>query len=715
MSSSQFAARHRKDLSTEMIRTKIAQRKSLSQKENRHKEFQRNRLFGLKDVNIPIMEGRSLLEMSETSEELVPKKATMKSSSTTSPVCDQRRQMLQKFKEEKQLQKLKEQRERAKKGIFKVCRFRPDMPYFLSNQKTLKAEPQKDVQSSVRITRSKAREQMEQIKINDGTKVRATLSAPRQTSAKKALDKEKQAPRPVTTVVRMTRSATNNLQSAKQIVQTVSSATRKTVMSATNAERKSSNEGRSMKKIETKPGEVISSKVESEENTSDPQTSATNGIDLSKVENSPKINTPKMKGKKSFAPKDFIFQPLNGLRTYQVNPMTPRSADAFLTPSYTWMPTETEVDKIKEETREIFTQECETYSTETVHQDSNKSQCLLDSLTVCNKEHKSETLKNSHGHSIEVPPLQINEEQMSQQEHNVPYFRNILQSEREKLITYCLEWDKKLQLDIPDDVKDLIHLAVGQTRLLMKERFKQFEGLVDNCEYKLGEKETTCTDLDGFWDMINFQIVDVKQKFNNLTKLEQNGWQNNKTSKKLLRKKVVSSLASQPKQDDSARIAARNRLAAIKNAMREKIKQEERAGMANSVMPKEVDKIVFDAGFFRVESPVKSFSGLSISSEPLSQKSQTPNSASKVVSENRTGVDLPRQMTPLAISHPVPFCNERVTTECNLDSPRLSCGNPFTPVEKRHQRKSRYVSFGGNLITFSPLRPLTGEQSEESN
>lgn len=38
------------------------------------------------------------------------------------------------------------------------------------------------------------------------------------------------------------------------------------------------------------------------------------------------------------------------------------------------------------------------------------------------------------------------------------------------------------------------------------ERFKQFEGLIDNCEYKRGEKETTCSDLDGFWDMVNFQV-----------------------------------------------------------------------------------------------------------------------------------------------------------------------------------------------------------------
>lgn len=52
--------------------------------------------------------------------------------------------MLQKYKEEKQLQKLKEQREKAKRGVFKVGLYRPDVPCFLlSNQNTMKAEPKK--------------------------------------------------------------------------------------------------------------------------------------------------------------------------------------------------------------------------------------------------------------------------------------------------------------------------------------------------------------------------------------------------------------------------------------------------------------------------------------------------------------------------------------------------------------------------------------------
>ncbi|XP_023111474.1 disks large-associated protein 5 isoform X1 [Felis catus] len=841
MSSSHFASRHRKDLSIDMIRTKIAHRKSLSQKENRHKEYERNRHFGLKDVNIPTLESRVLLELDETCQNLVPEKASVKPRSTKTALGDQRKQMLQKYKEEKQLQKLKEQREKAKRGVFKVGLYRPDMPCFLlSNQST---EPKKAVPSSVRITRSKAKDQMEQIKIDNGSDVRAIRPGQRQTSERKVLDKERKAVQPVTTTsVRMTRSAT---QAAKQNARTVSSTTtRKPVTRANDheIERKAPNQGRPAKNIETKPEKVISFKLDSEENTLDSQASTTNGMDpdgvLSKLENLPKTNTAKTKGKNSFAPQDFMFQPLDGLRTYQVTPMTPRSANAFLTPSYTWTPLETEIAKTQEPTKEILAQKCKTSSAKIVHQDANKLQCPLGSLTVWNKEHvlnKDETTKNSNGlPTKEVPSLEINEDQVSQPQHDVPYFRNILQSETEKLTSHCLEWDRKLELDIPDDAKDLIRTAVGQTRLLMKERFKQFEGLVDNCEYKRGEKETTCTDLDGFWDMVSFQIEDVNQKFNNLTKLEESGWQNNNnTNKKVFRKKVVSGVPSKSKEDDG-RIAARNRLAAIKNAMRERMKKEEHVEAAASVMPKEVDTIVFDAGFFRIESPVKSFSGLSISSERLSQRLRTPKSVSKAVSENRSKMGVLRQTVspqnpdpssttcghvdketllstipknsiedtpcpglqdlievnygtnkisfemdrlpsermslPLPagevrddindnkkeeisddvegmelnssvtaqdvlmsspekntasqnnilqeeetkISQSVLFDTKSLTTECHLlDSPGLNCGNTFTQVERRHPDHGRHISFGGNLITFSPLRPLSEEHPEE--
>lgn len=75
-------------------------------------------------------------------------------------------------------------------------------------------------------------------------------------------------------------------------------------------------------------------------------------------------------------------------------------------------------------------------------------------------------------------------------------------------------------------VRDGIRTFVGQARLLMKERFKQFSGLVDNCEFSRGEKITTCSDLQGFWDMVyyqvtassgNYDIKHIKQKADNFT------------------------------------------------------------------------------------------------------------------------------------------------------------------------------------------------------
>lgn len=55
-------------------------------------------------------------------------------------------------------------------------------------------------------------------------------------------------------------------------------------------------------------------------------------------------------------------------------------------------------------------------------------------------------------------------------------------------------------------VRDGMRTAVGQARLLMKERFSQFEGLVDDCALGRGERVTTCSDLQGFWDMVYFQV-----------------------------------------------------------------------------------------------------------------------------------------------------------------------------------------------------------------
>ncbi|XP_063104028.1 disks large-associated protein 5 isoform X3 [Cavia porcellus] len=640
MMSLYFVSRHRKDLSTEMIRTKLAHRKSLSQKENRHKEYERNRHFGLKDVNIPTSQSKAFVELHETSQELVPEKSNIKPQSLKTVLSDQRKQMLQKYKEDKKLQKLKEQRERAKRGVFKVGLFTPDVPAFLSSGPCVrKAEPKKAAPSSVRITRSKARDQVEPSKLPAASDVQVAGPGGRQAAHRRALDKENKVVTPVAPVpIRMTRSAT---QATKQVPRPVPTATvRKPVTRAAQdnePERKAPSRGRPAAKVETKADKAVSFKVHSEGDSS--HTSATKETEPDRVLAKPG-NLPKTRGKNSFAPQDFVFQPLEGVRTYQVMPMTPRSAEAFLTPSLTWNLAQPSGDKMQETRKEILAPKCKTF-TKTVQQDSFL--CPLDSVTVfkeeCGLSQNAVAPEDPDGLSGDKAlPLETCGGQIPEPQHDVPYFRNILRSETEKLTSHCLDWDRKLELDIPDDAKELIRTAVGQTRLLMKERFKQFEGLVDDCEYKRGQKETTCTDLDGFWDMVSFQIEDVNKKFINLMKLEESGWQNSTTSKKVLRKKPVPCTGSQRSAEDGARAAARSRLAAVKNAMRERLRQGTKGAEAGAA-----DCIVFDAGFFRVESPAKSFSVLSC--ERRSQRLGSPKSVTRVVPESRADTNLQRQRT----------------------------------------------------------------------
>ncbi|XP_070103099.1 disks large-associated protein 5-like [Equus caballus] len=104
------------------------------------------------------------------------------------------------------------------------------------------------------------------------------------------------------------------------------------------------------------------------------------------------------------------------------------------------------------------------------------------------------------------------------------------------------------------------------------------------------------------------QIQDLRHKFNSLTILEECGWEKaSNTSKDVFQDKFVSGIASEPKQD-GAGIADGGRLAAVKKAVRERMQPGERAEAVGSAVPKEVDHIMFDAGSFRIESPVKSFS-----------------------------------------------------------------------------------------------------------
>nr|XP_038036155.1 disks large-associated protein 5 isoform X2 [Anas platyrhynchos] len=663
---SQFAGRYKKDLSTETIRTKVARRKSMLQKENRHKLFEKGRQFGLADVNVQLSKDRGVSQRNETSEMRSKENSSVKQNAASKRI-DERKVMLQRYKEEKELRKLKEQREKAKKGVFKVGLYRPTAPGFLSlvpeDPVTVKPREKAAPAFSERITRSKAKNQAEKAVIPttskpptvraNGHSVRPTQAAGcKQKSTDKMAEKGKVLQTAVQTApnVRITRAAAS---AARQVL--------KTTATADNQSQRKTASVAKQKKVTVKPGvvEVIPSENKENENAQlDPVTCSASELKQELTSEEKNNSAPGRPRTRSFAPQNFVFQPLDGLTTYKVTPMTPSRANAFLTPTAFWDFEKSPVNIAEKSSKTKFSWEQEPDSKSQISPFLKDPQEQQITTSLKGEQARDSDEKTSIQRSNETIPvstdtraLETKSDDITEQEHDVPYFRKILQSETERLMSQCLQWDGTLELDIPEDAKDLIRTTVGQTRLLIAERFKQFEGLVDNCEFKRGEKETTCTDLDGFWDMIYFQIEDVNKKFDNLKMLQDNGWQPlDVPSEEIVKKKTVPNGVSKPKLGAAGRTAARNRLAAVKAAMRDKMRNDGAADCTHQNKLPEVEKVVFEAGFFRIESPVKNFPDL------LSKK---PHRSSQHASEN---LATPRSSSRTSQSNSSLLCNPEDTT-----------------------------------------------------
>ncbi|XP_051477373.1 disks large-associated protein 5 [Apus apus] len=683
---SQFANRYKKDLSTETLRTKVARRKSMLQKENRHKLFEKGRRFGLADVNVQLSKERGIAHLNETSETASQEKSSVKQKQSTDAATkrvNERREMLRRYKEEKELRKMREQREKEKKGVFKVGLYKPAAPGFLAlvpeNPVTVKPREKAAPAFSGRITRSKAKNQEEKSVIPAASKhptvcakgqsVRPTQAGRKQVGTDKAAEKEKvlQTAVQMSSNVRITRAASS---AARQML-------KKTATAGNQAQRKPANVGKQKKAVKPDITEVIPSKQQVDENAQlepvmkGPAADSKHlvSVELQQEQTSTGNKTNSAPGRprtRSFAPQNFVFQPLSGLATYKVTPMTPSRANAFLTPDAFWDFSKSPVN-ILEKSSETKAQEPNFKSPVSPAGKGSQNQQTPKSLKGRKASESDE--KNSIHKSNETT-LEMKSDDVREQEHDVPYFRNILKSETERLMSQCLQWDGKFELDIPEDAKDLIRTTIGQTRLLIAERFKQFEGLVDNCEFKQGEKETTCTDLDGFWDMVNFQIEDVNKKFDNLKKLQDNDWQPlDVPSKAIVKKKTIPNGVSKPKLGAAGRAAARSRLAAVKAAMRDKMKPEEGAGCAHQEMPPQAETVVFDAGFFRIESPAKTFPGLvsrtpQRSCQQTSEKLTTSRSSSRALLQSIPSVPcnpedtIAKQTTPVLKGfHPAQHLN----------------------------------------------------------
>jgi len=234
--------------------------------------------------------------------------------------------------------------------------------------------------------------------------------------------------------------------------------------------------------------------------------------------------------------------------------------------------------------------------------------------------------------TLQVPLLSNEELEFEDENCSVASFRTMVDAETRRLMDLCDSWEKKLEKNrehICDATEGEIRCVIGQGRLVMAERFNQFSGLVDNCEFKQGEKETTCMDLKGFWEMIYFQVEDVDKKFAKLAKLENNNWieddeaiDNVKVLKTrsnsvggVARKRAAIVAKKVASAGLKALIAAKRRKAsALEDVSNDGGKEDFKENVGVAVIIDEASddgaflispEKTFDGGFFSVKSPVR--------------------------------------------------------------------------------------------------------------
>ncbi|KAF6038329.1 DLGAP5 [Bugula neritina] len=163
---------------------------------------------------------------------------------------------------------------------------------------------------------------------------------------------------------------------------------------------------------------------------------------------------------------------------------------------------------------------------------------------------------------------------------DVNYFKHLVQTNADRLESLAAQWDQLNEdTELCDDVHGEIRSVSCQARLIIAERFKQFSGLIKKCENNVGEKPVLVGDLDGFWDMIFFQVEDVLAKFDKLTKLQEAGWKKENSPVVVKKIKAVKKKVVKP-QVTSKFAAFRANLKQIQSMDNSQLKKEEAIAQA---------------------------------------------------------------------------------------------------------------------------------------
>ncbi|XP_033218883.1 uncharacterized protein LOC117174165 isoform X2 [Belonocnema kinseyi] len=159
--------------------------------------------------------------------------------------------------------------------------------------------------------------------------------------------------------------------------------------------------------------------------------------------------------------------------------------------------------------------------------------CKVSSSTTSIKDHQPAALKVvlpvlEHSGSTITEPEQVEEAVVDKNGH---YFMKVLKEEKDRLISLAASAENELAGGdpsvLPDEAAGKLRAAAGKARLLASQKMQQFEGL---CQKNVNQVEgeefpTKNEDLEGFWDMLMLQVVQVHELFKQIESLKNSQWQ----------------------------------------------------------------------------------------------------------------------------------------------------------------------------------------------
>ncbi|XP_035002659.2 disks large-associated protein 5 isoform X1 [Hippoglossus stenolepis] len=717
---SRFSHLRQRDTSVSMLRVKLSRRRSQSQKENRDRAVNtRRQLDKLPELEVSSLDASIAMANMST----INEKTLNTAQSAKNVAGEERLKQLERWKERKVLEKEKEMRDKERKGVFKTGLYHPKDGFAIGSLPVVPAAPKRAKEIKVnaapsqssRVTRSmKQPQQVQQpLKTQDTNTVakKAQPAVERSTRIRGA--PVKPAPAPVSTkvcAVEPSVRATTTRSANRPPVTTVPVVKDKPKDKAADVRATRSRafvshvalpSGKDKNcKATVHTVQPLAPKEPEEE--LHPSTSEEEDmvVDQDPMDSVPAVDPVEVPSLSSFAPEGFLFQAPVGLSSFKFEPLTPRSADAFLTPSPSF-----NIPSVPSFNVEPEPETCEPSPS------------------------KSPRRSQPRASPIVAPPTT---DSPLESKHDVPYFRSEIVSETNQLRTLCVEWEPKVEDEsIPEEMRDRMRTTIGQARLLMKERFNQFSGLIDDCELGRGEKITTCTDLQGFWDMVYYQVEDVNKKFDALKEAEGRDWlEDHKPPPR--QRKVAKKPSAAPAKPTGTKVAAKSRLAAVKAAMKARQQAAEKAAKdagqseddpsLNSEEPKPQAEpqvpgtMVFDGGFFQVESPAKTPGSMRRSSRLSAAVLPQPSPCSNFLTPRRvTRRSLALAPTPVQVAASPA---QRILTPAPLrlthdQTPKSQCGTPRTS-KKRQDTVNVSLCFSPAKVVLSDDAQPEGSSSQQT-